>query len=65
MSQYEADNGTKFSFNDDFFGSIIISIPGTTVKVPAQDILDLVAYHYVRPRCIAKLEQMKSKDLLT
>ena len=56
----------NYFFNGDFSGEIHIvnQKTGETTIVEAEDILNLVAEHYVKPNIISKIEDMDYKDLL-
>ncbi len=66
MHSAESKNGTVFHFNSDFSGDIEILPLGVDVgfHIPAEDLLELVAYHYVLPCEIEALEGAPWKDIL-
>jgi hypothetical protein len=65
MHSFDGERHT-YHFNSDFSGDICIieEESGHEMRVPAEDLLKLVAYKYVLPQKIGKLEDMEYKDLL-
>jgi len=65
MHNYKGSNGTNFNFNSDFSGEvIIITKEGKQFEIPGKDILEFVAYSYIMPNKISKIEDMEYKELL-
>ena len=65
MYNYKGSEGTNFHHNSDFSGEIIIiTKDGQQFEIPGKDILEFVAYNYVRPTKISKIEDMDYKGLL-
>lgn len=65
MHTYKGNKGTIFNYNGDFSGEIIVKdIAGNEVTIDSGDILDFVAYCYVQPKKVEKLEQTDSRELL-
>jgi hypothetical protein len=56
--------GTGFKYRKDFLGDITIQCSNGTVVIPAQDILDLVAWCYIARQKIARIEQSTTDELL-
>lgn len=56
MSYYQAQKNTGFNFNDDFSGMVRIQTDDGEFAVPAQDLLEFIAYCYVLPEKVARLE---------
>ncbi|MBI2108676.1 MAG: hypothetical protein HYT93_00645 [Parcubacteria group bacterium] len=55
-----------FHFNSDFSGNIVCinKETGAEMQIPAEEILQLVAYHYLAAKKIEKLEQASIEELL-
>ena len=57
-----------YHFNSDFSGEIVIMSKDKenpkTIKIPAEEILELVAHRYILPERQARLEHASTKDLL-
>lgn len=53
-----------FHYNGDFSGDIIINSDNKELEIPAEAILELVAYCYVLGKKIERLENMNDKELL-
>lgn len=64
MHTYAAAHDTVFHYNSDFSGEVILQRQGTTLQIPATDLLDFVAYCYVMQQRIAHIEQMDRDALL-
>lgn len=65
MHTFKGDKGTIFNYNRDFSGNILIKdVSGNEVSVDNHDIIAFVAYCYVLPNQIEKLEQVISRELL-
>lgn len=65
MHTFNGDKGAIFSYNGDFSGDIFLrDKDGNEAKIDGNDILDFVAYCYVLPKKIEKLENADSKELL-
>jgi len=67
MHTFEGEKGTKFHYNSDFSGDVIIVPPPTDeegVNVPGTDILEFVGYCFVRGNLAAQLDDMNYEDLL-
>jgi hypothetical protein len=65
MDSFTGNNGTQFNHNSDFSGYIFITDrKGNEIKIPAGDILQLVAEAYILPKRISKLEDLTYEDLL-
>jgi len=65
MHTYRGNKGTIFNFNSDFSGEIIIKDKsGNEITISGNDIIEFVAYCYVLPKKIEKLEQSSSEELL-
>lgn len=56
MRYYQGQKNTGFNFNGDFSGMVKIQTKDGEVEVSASDLLEFVAYCYVLPEKIAKLE---------
>lgn len=66
MKRYEGTHGTWFRHPDNFQGELEVKLPnGDYFKIPCDDILELVAYQYVRPQKTNFFEQMGFEELLT
>ena len=61
---WETSRGSVITFRADFLGDITIQTSAGTTVVPAQDILDLVAWFYIARQKIARLEQATTDELL-
>jgi hypothetical protein len=59
-----SSNKAGFIFNSDFSGNVTITADGKSVELPAEDILKFVAYYFVMPKQIAKVEQQSVHGLL-
>lgn len=65
MQGWQSERGTTFEYNSDFNGDVIITdSQGNRVVVPAQDLLDLVAWAYVVPQKIMRLQECSTDELL-
>ena len=69
MHTYVAQNGTIFNYNYDLSGDVHIEPAsplgqGQNIWINAEDILEFVAYAYVRSTRVSKLVQASWKDLL-
>jgi len=65
MEAWQTQRGITFHYNKDFNGDIIIQDEnGDQMAVPAQDILDLVAWMYVARQKIARIEQCTTDEIL-
>ncbi len=64
MHSYGGRHGTIFNFNSDFSGDITISREGKEISIPANDILELVAYKYLTHKRIERIESMDYRELL-
>ena len=66
MHTYLATGGTLFHYNSDFSGDVNIIITGgeEIIKISGRDILELVAYGYIRPKNIAAIEDKNWMELL-
>lgn len=56
-----------FHYNSDFSGPVdIVDVrdPGSLLRVPAEDILEFVAYAFVAHRRIGRIEEMDWRELL-
>ncbi|KKL57138.1 hypothetical protein LCGC14_2238450, partial [marine sediment metagenome] len=58
MHSYEGRGGTLFNFNSDFSGDVRIKHGDQCCSIPADDILELVAYCYVTRNRISVIENM-------
>ncbi len=64
MKNFEAKNGTRFTYKEELTGKVIIDDENEgTFKVNSQDLLEFVA-EYIREERITKLEETYWKDLL-
>ena len=64
MQSHEATQGTIFHFNGDFSGACIITTRTGNIRVPAEDILEMVSYCYIAPNKIREIEQKEWQELL-
>ena len=65
MHTYQANGGTRFNYNSDFSGSVHLAVPGgKTVYVLGEDLIDFIAYCFVLPQRVSKLEDASSERLL-
>jgi len=65
MHNYKGSEGTSFNYNSDFSGNVIIIKDKKQFEVSGKDILEFVAYNYIQPTKISKIEDMDYKELLT
>jgi len=66
MHNYEGAEETNFHYNSDFSGGVkIITKDGQQFEIPGKDILEFVAYCYIQPQKVSKIEDMDYKELLT
>jgi len=66
MHSYTGSGGSAFAFNSDFSGDLVVfDAEGRRLTIPAQDVLELVAFKYVLPKKINKLELAEADELLT
>lgn len=57
--------GTQFFFYGDFSGELYIAkLNGEEIKIPARDVLELVAREYVLPKLVSNLEDLSDSKLL-
>lgn len=65
MHTYEGEK-TRFHFDSGLTGNMLIvdKDTGKEIKTIASDLLELIAYEYILPKEINKLEDMDYKDLL-
>ncbi|NUJ17445.1 hypothetical protein FKN04_12755 [Bacillus glycinifermentans] len=66
MHSYQGKSAI-FNFNGGLKGGDLIIIDKKTnaqIRIEADDVIDLVAYEYVLPEKIGKLEQASAKDIL-
>jgi len=63
---YKDEKGkeTYFHYNGDFSGNVIINSDNKELEIPAEAILELVAYCYVLGRKIENLENMDHEEIL-
>ena len=65
MEQYQTPRGTLFQYNIDFNGDVVITDgAGNQCVIPAEDILELVAWGYVARQKISRVEQFTTDELL-
>lgn len=66
MHAYVAAGGTVFNYNSDFSGSVRVQQGETAfvVEIPGEDLIDFIAYCFVVPRRIVKLEEASSESAL-
>ena len=67
MHTYKSSNGFIFHFNSDFSGDVVIrnqKLDSENVLIPGKDLLEFIAYNYILPKKIEKLEDMDYKKLL-
>lgn len=64
MHTLTANRGTTFNYNSDFSGAVIISRGDKTIEIPAEDLLEFVAYAYILRKRINELEGMEWRELL-
>ena len=67
MHSYKGSKGTIFRFDSVFSGCIVITPSNSEqyIEIPAEDILELVAYNYVLVAKMIKLERKNYRELLT
>lgn len=63
MHTLNAPKGTRFHYNSDLSGNVIVMTPEGEFHVPGDDLLAFVA-DYVREERIARLEQASAAELL-
>ena len=62
---WQTNAHTTFQYNADFYGDLLIQdMHGNQVVIPAQDVLDLVAWCYIARQKIARVEQATTDELL-
>ena len=64
MHTYKSTCGATFNFNTDFSGNVEIKCGDQKCSIPANSLLEFIAYEYIEPRKIAKIENMTYRDLL-
>jgi len=57
MNNFTGSNGTLFNYNSDFSGDVIITRGNQQFSIPGTDLLELVAYGYVRANLIRQIEE--------
>lgn len=58
MRTLQASDGTRFHYNSDFSGEVIVETGGAEFRVPGDALLELVARAYVAPARISLLEDL-------
>jgi len=58
MHTLQASDGTRFHYNSDFSGDVIVEVAGSEWRVPGDALLELVARAYVVPARISLLEDL-------
>jgi hypothetical protein len=61
MTGYDT-HGVDFSYNSDFSGQATLTYQGQSLTVPARALLEFVAFAYVLPRRLARLESAAEAD---
>ena len=56
--------GTVFNYNSDFSGFVMIKTKDKEIEVGGHDLLNFIAYCYVLPRRLARLEQADMDAIL-
>lgn len=74
MHTHHSTNGTTFNYNSDLSGEVIVTVdyhqiigsggPKMHVHIPAEDLLEFVAYSYVLSKRVEELEGMDYRQLL-
>ncbi len=64
MHNYKSTGGVSFNFNTDFSGNVEISCGDQKCSIPAISLLEFIAYEYIEPRKMIKIENMTYRDLL-
>ena len=65
MHSYTGSQGTKFHYNPDFSGDVVVvDKDGHEFCIPGKDILEFVAYGYVLGEKISQIETMDWQELL-
>jgi len=63
MHSYETTK-TTFNYNTDLSGDVYITNDlGDKITISGKDIIDFIAYCYILPKKIEKLEQMSSIEI--
>ncbi len=63
MITFKSLNDFIFHFNSDFSGEIKINKNKTVINIPVKDLLEFIAYNYILPNRIEKLENMNYEEL--
>lgn len=62
MHTFETKRGTVFNFNADFSGSVRIKNENGSLEVSGEDLVDLIAFYYVQPKLISRIESVEEAD---
>ena len=66
MHTHKTERGVVFNYNSDFSGEIrIINKDGKEIWIDGQAILEFVAYSYIRPQKLAKIDNNDYMELLS
>lgn len=60
----KTEEEVNFHFDGGLTGDLIICKDNTEIRLPAKAILELVAYEYILPKKIGKLEAAEIEELL-
>jgi hypothetical protein len=63
MHTYQGERAT-FNYNPDFSGDVIVTVDGQELRIPAEDVLQFVAFCYVQRRLVIEIEGMEWEELL-
>lgn len=58
MRTLQTRDGTRFHYNSDFSGDVVVDVDGAEFRVPGEALLELVARAYVTPARINLLEKI-------